>query len=148
MPDDTISGDKRSGNSSTIKVNPFSHPRTVIHQFEYAELLIRFLVKRLVTGWWLSLKTAYFQLDYSPEGGLTDIEKRALVDSLVHSGFKNVYILKQNAAETKITELHQELREKRFLGSDRVKKINPVLKSMILAYVNSKYDGGFDKLRN
>lgn len=122
--------ENRSIQVNTERVNPFNHPRVVLHQFELAEQFIRCLIGKFKAGWWTSTRTFIFQLDYAPDGGFTDIELRAIRDSLEHSGAKEVYIIKPDisVSERKVDDLYQEISKQRF---SRKKKLNPEWRSLI-----------------
>lgn len=104
----------------TKVVSPFNHPRLIYHNFEYAEIFIRFLIKPLKQRWWKTTNCIIFQLGYNPEGGFTDIESRALADSLGHCGAKQCFIVNPsyNLTEKQIEELYLEI------NSSRIKKVN------------------------
>jgi len=103
----------------TKKVNPFNHPRLIYHNFEYAEMFIRFLIKQLTKRWWKTMNCIIFQLGYNPNGGLTDVESKMLADSLEHCGAKQCYIVNPcyELTEKQIEELYSEI------NSSRIKKV-------------------------
>lgn len=105
--------------TTTSKFNPFNHPRVIIHQFEALEIFTRFLIKNLHFKFWKSTKTFIFQLDYDPEGGITDIELRAVRDYLEHVGAKEVYIVNPKYSSLsfeKIERFYKQTSTKKLFG--------------------------------
>lgn len=101
---------------ATKRINPFNHPRTILHHYELAEQFIRYLIRKFTANWWTSTRTFIFQLDYAPEGGITDIELKAIRESLEHSGATEIFIIKPNISipENKVDALYQKISQKRF----------------------------------
>lgn len=116
---------------ATRTVNPFNHPRTILHEFELAEKFIRYLIKKLKTNWWQTTRTFIFQLDYTPQGGIADIEARAIKDSLEHSGAREIYIIKPgvSVSEHKVGALYQDISKQGFLSNTKLK---PEWQSLVL----------------
>lgn len=116
---------------ATQTVNPFNHPRMILHQFELAEQFIRYIIKKFKTAWWKSTRTFVFQLDYAPDEGITDIELRAIRDLLEHSGAREIYIIKPtvSVSEHKVDALYQEISQKRV---SKKTKLDPEWQSLCL----------------
>ena len=88
-----------------IKVtNPFSHPRSLIANFSNAEKIIRHAIRSLY-GSRLNLKPAP-RIVMHPlekhEGGLTEIEERALVELALGAGAREVLVYTGDIIDTKI----------------------------------------------
>jgi actin-like ATPase involved in cell morphogenesis len=96
---------------ATKRINPFNHSRTVLHHFELAERFIRYLIRKFKTGWWVSTGVVIFRLDYSPDGGITDVELKAIRELLERSGARDTYIIKPDisVSEHKVDALYQQL---------------------------------------
>lgn len=97
--------------------NPFDHPRLVYNQFENAKAVIQYLVnylRRLPPGnRWKMIKCIIFQLDYEPDGGISDIEKRMILDSLLNSRAVSAYVAKPSpiVSEGEIKQLYTAIVE-------------------------------------
>jgi rod shape-determining protein MreB and related proteins len=66
------------GRADTIVVNPFDHPRTPLADFTVAEELVKAFLKKAGIGGFLGIDLLVIALAHTPEGGLTQIEIRAL----------------------------------------------------------------------
>lgn len=77
--------------SAGVVVNPFSHPRTLISDFTSAEQLLKAFLRRLVKNRWLmpSPRIIIHPLG-DPEGGFTQIERRALRELALSAGAAQV----------------------------------------------------------
>jgi rod shape-determining protein MreB len=75
------------------EINPFDHPRTVLHDFTAAEKLLRVLFERVRTGR-LSLVAPRVVMHPMEtfEDGLTDIEKRALTEVALSAGAREAVV--------------------------------------------------------
>ena len=75
-------------------INPFSHPRTLVSNFTYAEKIIQHAIQSL-HGFKLGLRPSprivMHQLE-KIEGGLTDIEERVLRELAAGAGAREVLI--------------------------------------------------------
>lgn len=79
-------GSDAKGNPAKV-VNPFAHPRVVLHEFELAVDLLKTAIRAVVDGFWFRRKpTVVVQLLTSFEGELTDIEVRALTEWAIAAG--------------------------------------------------------------
>jgi rod shape-determining protein MreB len=75
------------GRDGVVVVNPFAHPRTPLSDFTTAEALIKAMIRKLDGGrWWLPNPAIVMHLDYPVEGGLTQIEVRALKELGIGAG--------------------------------------------------------------
>lgn len=88
----------RASNEATQKVSPFGHPRVVMDQYRLAESFIKYLFDEIRSSWRTGAKRVFFELSYEPEGGISEIEKRALRDSLEHAGGRLVTLLRPSAS--------------------------------------------------
>lgn len=68
-------------------VNPFAHPRTIIGDFTVAEKLIEHAIREVTKGCWFApFKEAIIHPEGDFEGGLTQIEYRALNELCLVAG--------------------------------------------------------------
>jgi len=72
-------------------VNPFTHPRTCIGDFDAAEATLRAFVRAVLPRSWVKPAMIMHPLR-SYEGGLTQVEIRALSDLLLNLGAKQTYV--------------------------------------------------------
>ncbi|OEE66797.1 hypothetical protein A1OO_13605 [Enterovibrio norvegicus FF-33] len=76
-----------------IVSNPFSHPRSLIADYTAGETIIHHAISQVTPRSFFSPK---IQVILHPmekiEGGLTDIEKKALRDMAYEAGAKNAYV--------------------------------------------------------
>ena len=83
---------KGAGSTGEV-VNPFSHPRSLFNDFQLTEQLIKFGVRQFHRR---SLFTAapliVVSLPPDPEGGYTQIEKRACSDMVEAAGAREVHL--------------------------------------------------------
>lgn len=87
-----VAGGSPNGGTGT-RVNPFGHPRVVLDQFRAAETLIRHVIDAVRTRRRSSAYVVFVQLAASPEGGLSLVEERALVDSMEQATLGRVHIV-------------------------------------------------------
>jgi rod shape-determining protein MreB len=74
-------------------VNPFSHPRTLLSDFEIAEKLIRYVYLVLHRkSFFISAPKVVIQPMEKTEGGLTIIEKRAFQELAISAGAFDVVV--------------------------------------------------------
>ena len=72
-------------------VNPFAHPRSLVSDFTSGELLLRAFVRRASPRHWLHPAPLVFLHPVGdPEGGYTQIERRALREMALGAGARNV----------------------------------------------------------
>lgn len=91
----------------------YSNPRLVVANFYHAEQLIRSVLKELlVTNSFLqpSLNIVIQQME-KLEGGLSDIERRALLDLGEHVGGRNVKVI-EDSRELTTAQALSELQKK------------------------------------
>ncbi|MBO6525296.1 MAG: rod shape-determining protein [Balneolaceae bacterium] len=94
------------------KIDPLNHPRgVIISDFEVFEMTLRAVLRKLTDKWYVTTAIFIMNLDYEPEGGITEIERRAIRDSAEHCGAKEVYIISKrfNYDETILEELYSLL---------------------------------------
>jgi rod shape-determining protein MreB len=98
----------------SLLINPFSHPRTLLADFTHGEEVLKAFVRRaLVNDWWRWLRLAPVIVIHplgSPEGGFTQIERRAFLELAICAG-----------ASRPVLWIGQELSD-REVRSDRVLK--------------------------
>ncbi len=116
-------------NKPVVKtINPFDHPRLVYNQYEHAEALIRFLLRYLMelpkSSRWKMAGYIIFQLDYEPEGGITDVEKKMIKESLEQSSAKLGLVAKPSTvvSEDKIEKLYTYIVENRISKEDQIEQ--------------------------
>ena len=79
--------------AATKVLNPFRHPRVLIDDFSGGERVVRFAFRRLSgRGAILTAPNVIAHADFSLEGGLTQIEVRALREMLEGAGARKVHI--------------------------------------------------------
>ncbi len=87
-----------------VVTNPFSHPRSLVSNFTYAEKIIQHAIRTL-HGSRISFKPAprviMHQLEKN-EGGLSDIEERALQELALGAGAREVLIYSGDKINSKI----------------------------------------------
>ena len=77
----------------TEVINPFAHPRSLISDFSSAQLLLRYFVRRVAGRTWLQGRPLVFlQPMGNPEGGYTQIERRALHELALGAGASQVVV--------------------------------------------------------
>ena len=86
-------------------VNPFIHPRTCISDFDAAEATVRLFVRSVLPR--SLVKPAMIVHPLRPyEGGLTQVEIRALSDLLLNIGAKQTYVwVGRTLTETELLQL-------------------------------------------
>ena len=100
---------KMSGMPNIIVVDGFKHPRTIIADFSVAELTVKHYLKQVLSGsWFMVSPIMVIHPQVSLEGGLTQVEIRALVELGIGAGARKVYVW-EGPELTK-----EELRELRF----------------------------------
>ncbi|NEV64969.1 rod shape-determining protein [Thiorhodococcus minor] len=90
-----IGADARAleGRAGTRVVNPFAHPRIVIDDFAAAESLLKSAIRPLTKGrWWSSVALGILHPERDFDGGLTDIERRALYELCIGAGCRQCLI--------------------------------------------------------
>lgn len=78
-------------------INPFSHQRTVLANHLNLEELLKSMLKELTLDSPFGKLNLIAKLGEPIEGGLTEIEKRAICDSLQHAGARAVYFSEKTA---------------------------------------------------
>ena len=73
-------------------VNGFDHPRTIIGQFDMAEAALRYLVKRVVSSGLIFRPIIIMHPTDRYEGGLSQIELRAIKDIGSSVGGREVHV--------------------------------------------------------
>lgn len=98
------------------KVNTLNHPRTVLSDFEIFEMTLRWVIRSLKVNWWETSHLFFFNLNYEPEGGLADIEIRAIKDSMEHCGAKALHLLKPSTiiSDEQVREFYEYETKSRF----------------------------------
>ncbi len=71
------------------RVNPFSHERVVVHEFEIAQALFRYVLRRVLPPRSLLRPHAVIQPLRVLSGGISDVEERALVEAIVAAGARS-----------------------------------------------------------
>jgi rod shape-determining protein MreB len=79
-------------NATELVVNPFGHPRTLISDFTVAEELLRRVVRSLRTSWWQPSPIIVMHPLEMLEGGLTQVESRALTELAIGAGARTVFL--------------------------------------------------------
>ena len=70
---------KLRGHAGTTVLNPFDHPRVAVGDFVLAEQMLKFFTRKLFPGtWFLPAPTVVMHAERNFDGGLTDLEVRAL----------------------------------------------------------------------
>ena len=79
--------------SGAVVVNPFAHPRSLVSDFTAAEQLLKLFVRRLVGKAWFSPspRVVIHPLG-EPDGGFTQVERRALREMALGSGAAEVVV--------------------------------------------------------
>jgi len=73
--------------------NPFAHPRTLISDFTMAEQVIKAFVRRAVgKPWLLPAPVMVIHPQGNPDGGFTQVEKRALTELGLAIGARSVIL--------------------------------------------------------
>jgi rod shape-determining protein MreB len=76
-------------------INPFTHPRTLVSDFTVAEVLLKAFFKRMPSNGWAQLMPAPCAVMHPLgewEGGLTQVELRALRELALGAGASNAYV--------------------------------------------------------
>ena len=74
-------------------VNPFKHPRTLLADFTAGQLVFKALLRKLFEGrLFVAAPLVVLHPLGDPEGGLTEIEVRALQELAVGAGASKVYV--------------------------------------------------------
>ncbi len=75
------------------QVNPFDHPRVLVHDFTVAEALCRSTLRDATgAGWFRSSPVVVIHPDLELAGGLTAIEARVLREMLEGAGARKVFV--------------------------------------------------------
>lgn len=82
------------GTASVKQVNPFDHPRILVHDYPVAEILFRHAIRQ-VSGmsFFSPAPVLVVQPDLVLEGGLTSIESRVLRELADSAGARKTYII-------------------------------------------------------
>ena len=92
-------------------VNPFIHPRTCISDFDAAEATVRLFVRSILPRSLVKPAMIVHPLR-SYEGGLTQVEIRALSDLLLNIGAKQTYVwVGRPLTETELRQLQFPIQE-------------------------------------
>lgn len=76
-----------------VHVNPFDHPRLLVHDFVVAEKLMRHAFRQLSKHkYFRPVPVVVAHVMEHLEGGLTEIERRVLRETMEGAGAKTVYI--------------------------------------------------------
>jgi rod shape-determining protein MreB and related proteins len=82
-----------SGKPGTVVVNPFGHPRMVLGDFTVGEKLLQHAFRAFLKSRWLSpIVTGVIHPERQLEGGLTQIEYRAIREACENAGCHKVAI--------------------------------------------------------
>ncbi|KPA51971.1 rod shape-determining protein [Photobacterium lucens] len=109
-------GDKAkslAGSNITV-LNPFDHKRSFVGNFAYAEKLLQYAVREVLSNhrFAISPRIVMHQLE-KVEGGLTDIEERVLKELAMVAGAREVLVCNQNTRintqHTTYSELKKQL---------------------------------------
>lgn len=109
-------GDKAkslAGSNITV-LNPFDHKRSFVGNFAYAEKLLQYAVREVLSNhrFAISPRIVMHQLE-KVEGGLTDIEERVLKELAMVAGARGVLVCNQNTRintqHTTYSELKKQL---------------------------------------
>lgn len=81
------------GSANVQLISPFAHPRSIVHQFDPAEVLLRLCIKQVLGMRWLALRpTVVMHPLGHPEGGFTDIELRTLRELALGAGARKAHV--------------------------------------------------------
>ncbi|QGX38761.1 rod shape-determining protein [Permianibacter aggregans] len=86
-------GESRGNATATDRVWPFDHPRMVLHDFVVAEKLVQESIRRMHTNRFIRpspIVILHSLVDW--DGGLTEIEKRALLELAYSAGAREAYV--------------------------------------------------------
>lgn len=73
--------------------NPFAHPRVLVSNYAVAEKLLQHAFRLVSKGFWLrAAPVAVMHVTEDLEGGLTDVERRALRDLAAGAGARMAYV--------------------------------------------------------
>ena len=92
-------------------VNPFAHPRTLISDFTVGEQVLKGFVKKLFAGRpFAASPVMILHPKIDPEGGFTEIERRALREMGLGAGAAEVYLCleKRDLADSELLELRSD----------------------------------------
>ena len=86
---------------TNLVVNPFDHPRVFISDFTLAEALLKYALRELMPKHFLTVspKLILHVLDVL-EGGITQLEKRALREMALGAGARAVYFWENESSPT------------------------------------------------
>ncbi len=112
FPGRAIVGIPELGVSEEISGRGFDHPRMPVGDFGAADAALKGAIQRIAPSWPRRLNRLLFHIQHEWEGGLTEVELRAVKDLSVSAGATSVtvYIIPQALSEADIQRL---LRAKR-----------------------------------
>lgn len=116
FPGRIIVGIPELGLSEEVSNHGFGHPRMPVGNFEAADAALKGAIYRIAPSWPRRLGRILFHIQHEWEGGLTQVELRAIMDLSVSAGARavRVYAIPGALSETDIQRL---LRAKR--GSEQ-----------------------------
>ena len=82
-----------AANSDAVVINPFAHPRSLVSDFTSAQQLLKLFVRRLYGKSWFSPspRMVIHPLG-APEGGFTQVERRAFREMALGAGGSDVVV--------------------------------------------------------
>tara|TARA_R110002124_G_scaffold195275_1_gene362351 strand:- start:7368 stop:7853 length:486 start_codon:yes stop_codon:yes gene_type:complete len=84
---------RNARNASAKWINPFSHPRIIIHEFMIAEKLLMHSFKEVSGKQFVrAAPVVIMHVTDNLEGGLTDIERRALQELALSAGARECHV--------------------------------------------------------
>ena len=90
-----------------LVVNPFDHPRTFLHDFTVAESLIKYALRSMMPRHLFTVSPVIImQVTEALEGGMTQIEHRALRELAIGAGARKAYIYEKPTPPT-LAELQE-----------------------------------------
>ncbi len=112
FPGHAIVGVPELGVSERINGRGFDHPRMPVGNFEAADSALKGAIQRIAPPWPRRLGRLLFHIQHEWEGGLTEVELRAVKDLSTSAGATsvNVYIIPKDLSDAEIQRL---LRAKR-----------------------------------
>ncbi|KXF83109.1 rod shape-determining protein [Enterovibrio coralii] len=79
--------------NAVIISNPFSHPRSLISDYKAMQPLLRYAISKVVkTGLWMPRVQVILHPMEKVEGGVTELEKKALCDMAYNAGVKSAFV--------------------------------------------------------
>ncbi|MDD1779822.1 rod shape-determining protein [Enterovibrio sp. ZSDZ35] len=97
----------RNVNAVTIS-NPFSHPRSIISDYKAIQPLLRHAIAQVVkTGVLMPRIQVILHPMEKVEGGITEVEKKALCEMAYHAGVKSAFVYwGETLEEAQLTRAH------------------------------------------